>query len=235
MIHLDQPALIEARRTRLDAACELLSVDGWLLTTSQAVRTATGAWSDDVDLFGEWFAPIVAVGTTVVSPAPPPNDARLIDEVADLLPESGTIAVDRLGPAAMDRLAQVRPELTVQDAALVLGAAKVPRAPVEIDVLVQAHQRTEAVLASMVDLVAPGVSERDLNREFSVACRGGRPRPLAPGHGLQCSSPSARGCALGPRGLGKQVSVSGVDHRQGAAARGSRRFRCRRGLLRLHR
>ena len=42
MIHLDQPALIEARRTRLDAACELLSVDGWLLTTSQAVRTATG-------------------------------------------------------------------------------------------------------------------------------------------------------------------------------------------------
>ena len=45
----------------------------------------------------------MAVGTTVVSPAPPPNDARLIDEVADLLPESGTIAVDRLGPAAMDR------------------------------------------------------------------------------------------------------------------------------------
>jgi Xaa-Pro dipeptidase len=168
MIHLDQPALIEARRTRLDAACELLSVDGWLLTTSQAVRTATGAWSDDVDLFGEWFSPIVAVGTTVVSPAPPPNDARLIDEVADLLPKSGTIAVDRLGPAAMDRLAQVRPQLTVQDAALVLGAAKVPRAPVEIDVLVHAHQRTEAVLASMVDLVAPGVSERDLNREFSV-------------------------------------------------------------------
>jgi Xaa-Pro aminopeptidase len=168
MIHLDPPNLVEARRNRIDAACDALSVDGWLLTTSQAVRTATGAWSDDVDLFGEWFSPIVAVGTVVVSPAHPPNDARLIDEVADLLPESGTIAVDRLGPAAMDRLSEVRPHLTVQDAALLLGSAKVPRLPVEIEVLVQAHQRTEAVLESMVDLVAPGVSERDLTREFSV-------------------------------------------------------------------
>lgn len=168
MIRLDPPELVEARRRRIDAACGMLSVDGWLLTTSQAVRTATGAWSDDVDLFGEWFSPIVAVGDTVLCPAPPPNDPRLIDVVAEQLPESGTIAVDRLGPAAMERLAQVRPKLTVQDAAMLLGAAKVPRSPAEIDMLVQAHQRTEAVLESMVDLVAPGVSERDLTREFSV-------------------------------------------------------------------
>jgi Xaa-Pro aminopeptidase len=168
MIHLDPPHLVEPRRQRIEAASDMLSVDGWLLTTSQAVRTVTGAWSDDVDLFGEWFSPIVAVGEAVVSPAPPPNDARLIDEVADLLPEQGTLAVDRLGPAALDRLAEVRPALTIQDAAMLLGAAKVPRAPAEIEMLVEAHRRTEAVLASMVDLVAPGVSERDLTREFSV-------------------------------------------------------------------
>jgi Xaa-Pro aminopeptidase len=68
----------------------------------------------------------------------------------------------------LDRLAELRPGLTVQDAALVLGAAKVPRDQVEIDALVEAHRRTEAVLASMIDLVKPGVSERDLTREFSV-------------------------------------------------------------------
>jgi Xaa-Pro aminopeptidase len=168
VIHLDPPPLVQARRQRIDAASGALSVDSWLLTTSQAVRTVTGAWSDDVDLFGEWFSPIVAVGDTVLSPAPPPNDARLIDEVADLLPERGGLAVDRLGPDALDRLAEIRPGLAVQDAAMLLGAAKVPRAPIEIDMLVEAHRRTEAVLASMVELVVPGVSERSLTREFSI-------------------------------------------------------------------
>ena len=167
-IRIDPPALTEARRRRIDAAAGTLGVDGWLLTTSQAVRTVTGAWSDEVDLFGEWFSPIVAVDSDVRCPAPPPNDARLVDEVVDLLPERGTIAVDRLGPAALDRLAQLRPHLAVQDAAMLLGAAKVPRAPVELDALVAAHTRTEAVLKSMLDLVVPGTTERDLTREFSV-------------------------------------------------------------------
>jgi Xaa-Pro aminopeptidase len=168
MIHVDPPQLVQARRQRIETAAGALAVDSWLLTTSQAVRTVTGAWSDDVDLFGEWFSPIVAVGDAVVSPAPPPNDARLIDAVADLLPERGGLAVDRLGPAALDRLADVRPGLIVQDAAMLLGAAKVPRAAIEIDMLVEAHRRTEAVLASMVDVVVPGVSERSLTREFSI-------------------------------------------------------------------
>jgi Xaa-Pro aminopeptidase len=168
MIRLDPPILVDARRQRIDAAAGMLGIDGWLLTTSQAVRTVTGAWSDDVDLFGEWFSPIVAVDSDVRCPAPPPNDARLVDEVADLLPERGTLAVDRLGPDALDRLRDLRPQLAVQDAAILLGAAKVPRAPVEVDVLVEAHRQTEAVLASMVGLVVPGVSERDLTREFSV-------------------------------------------------------------------
>jgi Xaa-Pro dipeptidase len=168
MIQLDQPDLVAARKDRVALAADALGVDSWLLTTSQAVRTVTGAWSDDVDLFGEWSSPIVAVGSAVISPAPPPNAARLIDEVVDLLPARGTIAVDRLGPNAFDRLAELRPGLTVQDAALLLGAAKVPRAQVEIDAMVQAHRRTEAALASMIDLVQPGVSERDLTREFSV-------------------------------------------------------------------
>ena len=71
---------------------QVLGIDDWLLTTSTAVRTVTGAWSDDVDLFGEWSAPIVAVGSAVMSPAVPPSDARLIDQVADLLPRTGTLA-----------------------------------------------------------------------------------------------------------------------------------------------
>jgi Xaa-Pro aminopeptidase len=168
VIQLDEPELLAPRLRRVREAATMLGVDGWLLTTSHGVRTVTGAWSDDVDLFGEWASPIVAVGSTVLSPARPPSDARLIDDVIDLLPTRGTLAVDRLGPLALERLAAVRPGLVVQDAAMLLGAAKVPRHPVELEALTQAHQRTEAVLGSMVDLVVPGVSERDLTAEFTV-------------------------------------------------------------------
>ena len=168
MIQLDPPELIAARKRRVEQSADALGVDSWLLTTSQAVRTVTGAWSDEVDLFGEWSCPIVAAGSTVISPAVPPSAARLIDDVVDLLPVSGTIAVDRIGPLAMARLSELRPELAVQDAAILLGMSKVPREQVEIDALVEAHLRTEAALASMIDLVVPGVSERDLAGEFSV-------------------------------------------------------------------
>jgi Xaa-Pro aminopeptidase len=168
VIEVDDPQLLAPRKGRVAQAADMLGIDGWLLTTSQAVRTVTGAWSDDVDLFGEWSSPIVAVGSTVLSPGRPPSDARLIDDVIDLLPVRGTLAVDRLGPLALERLAQLRPDLVVQDAAMLLGAAKVPRAQIEINVLVEAHRRTEAVLASMVHLVVPGVSERDLTSEFTV-------------------------------------------------------------------
>jgi Xaa-Pro aminopeptidase len=168
VIELDEPELLEPRRRRVTQAADMLGVDGWLLTTSQAVRTVTGAWSDDVDLFGEWSCPIVAVGMNVLSPGRPPSDARRIDDVIDLLPVRGTIAVDRLGPLALERLAQLRPDLVVQDAAMLLGAAKVPRDLIEIETLTEAHRRTEAVLASMVGLVVPGVSERDLTSEFTV-------------------------------------------------------------------
>jgi Xaa-Pro dipeptidase len=172
MIQLDPPELIAARRGRVQRSAEALGVDSWLLTTSQAVRTVTGAWSDDVDLFGEWCCPIVAAGSTVISPAAPPSSARLIDEVVDALPLHGTLAVDRLGPLAMDRLIELRPGLSVQDAAMLLGASKVPREQVEIDALVEGHRRTEAVLASMLDLVVPGVSERELAQDFSVRAAG---------------------------------------------------------------
>ncbi|MGA8372115.1 MAG: M24 family metallopeptidase [Acidimicrobiales bacterium] len=168
MIELDEPELIAPRKRRVTQAAEAMGIDSWLLTTSQAVRTVTGAWSDDVDLFGEWASPIVAVGATVLDRARPPSDPRLIDDVVDLLPTRGTIAVDRLGPLAQDRLTQLRPDLVIQDAALLLGAAKVPRDQIEVDVLVEAHRRTEAVLASMAHLVVPGVSERDLTAEFTV-------------------------------------------------------------------
>ncbi len=109
MIELDEPELLAPRLSRVTQAADMLGVDSWLLTTSHAVRTVTGAWSDDVDLFGEWSSPIVAVGSTVLSPGRPPSDARLIDQVIDLLPARGTIAVDRLGPLALERLAELRP------------------------------------------------------------------------------------------------------------------------------
>lgn len=168
MIQLDPPQLVQARKRRIDQAAEMLEVGGWLLTTSHGVRTVTGAWSDDVDLFGEWSFPLVAVGSAVIAPGRPPTDAALIDEVVDLLPSQGNIAVDRLGQLALDRLRELRPKLVVQDAALLLGAAKVPRDPVEIEALTEAHRRTEAVLASMIDLVVPGVTERELTAEFMV-------------------------------------------------------------------
>jgi Xaa-Pro dipeptidase len=166
MIQLDPPELVAPRRSKLVQAAELLGIDDWLLTTSTAVRTATGAWSDEVDLFGEWGWPIVAVGSTILSPGWPPTDPALIDEIVDLLPPEGTIAVDRLGQLAMNRLAELRPALKVQDAQTLLAAAKAPRDQAEIDVLVEAHRRTESLLASMISLVQPGVTERELNAEF---------------------------------------------------------------------
>ena len=168
MIQLDPPELVAARQRRLTQAADMLGVDAWLMTTSHGVRTTTGAWSDDVDLFGEWAWPLVAVGSAVVSPGHPPNDPAVVDELLDLLPAQGTLAVDRLGQAALERLASRRPGLKVEDAGILLAASKVPREQVEIDVLVEAHRRTEAILASMIDQVQPGVSERDLNVEFSV-------------------------------------------------------------------
>ncbi len=168
MIELDPPELHAPRLRRLERAAASLGIDEWLLTASAAVRAAAGAWSDDVDLFGEWASPIVAVGTRVVQPGRPPNDPRLIDELADLLPAKGTLAVDRIGQAALERLAHIRPGLEVIDAGVLMAMSKSPRDQAEIDVLVEAHQRTEALLAAMVDLVQPGVTERELTGELMV-------------------------------------------------------------------
>ncbi len=166
MITVDPPELVSPRLRRLLRAAEMLGIDEWFLTTSTAVRTATGAWSDEVDLVGEWAWPTVAVGSTVLSPGRPPDDPALIDQIIDLLPSQGTVAVDRLGPPALDRLGELRPALKIEDARVLLGAARGPRDQAEIDVLVEAHRRTEKILASMIGLVQPGLTERELNAEF---------------------------------------------------------------------
>jgi len=166
MITVDPPELVSPRVQRLLRAAEMLGIDEWLLTTSTAVRTATGAWSDAVDLLGEWAWPTVAVGSTVPSPGRPADDPALIDQLVELLPSEGTVAVDRLGQLALDRLSELRPALKIADARVLLGAAKGPRAQAEIDVLVEAHRRTEKILASMISLVQPGLTERELNAEF---------------------------------------------------------------------
>jgi Xaa-Pro dipeptidase len=166
MITVDPPELVSARRRRLLRAAAVLGIDEWLLTTSTAVRVATGVWSDEVDLVGEWAWPTVAVGSTVLSPGRPPEDPALIDQVIDLLPTQGSLAVDRLGQPALDRLDELRPDLKIEDARILLAAGRGPREQAEIDVLVEAHRRTEKILASMIDMVQPGLSERDLSAEF---------------------------------------------------------------------
>jgi hypothetical protein len=107
---------------------EALGLDGWLLTTAHAVRTVTGAYSDDVDLAGEWSNPIVAVGSAVVLPGIPPTDARFVDAVADLLPRRGKVAVDRLGRSGYERLGMIRPDLEIEHAAVLMAASKTPTA-----------------------------------------------------------------------------------------------------------
>jgi Xaa-Pro dipeptidase len=168
VIRLDHPDLVAARRGRVDRAAGALGLDGWLLTTAHAVRTVTGAHSDDVDLAGEWSNPIVAVGSAVVLPGIPPTDARFVDAVADLLPRRGKLAVDRLGRSAYERLGVIRPDLEIEDAAVLLAASKTPRAQVEIDVIVDATHRTERALSATLPAVRAGVSERELNAEFAL-------------------------------------------------------------------
>ncbi len=167
MIRLDPPELVASRARRFEKVVDSFGVDGWLLTTSQNVRAITGAWSDDLDSFGEWASPIVCVGKTVISPALPPNDPRLVDMVADLLPTTGRLVVDRLGTEGYARLRGLRPGLEVEDAALLLVASSTPRDPIEVEVMTEGHRRTEAALAAMIADVLPGVSERELNREFA--------------------------------------------------------------------
>jgi Xaa-Pro aminopeptidase len=166
LIHTDRPDLLAARATRIESAAAALGIDGWLLTTSHAVRVVTGTWSDEVDLAGETVHPIAAVGDHVLAPAPGPGDPRVVDAVLDHLPPRGRIAVDRLGLAALDRLAERRPQLEVVDAALLLGAAKTPKAPVEIATMTEGLHRTEAALVDMLALVRPGVTERELNAAY---------------------------------------------------------------------
>jgi Xaa-Pro aminopeptidase len=166
MIRLDPPALVAARSRRFGQVAGDAGVDGWLLTTALAVRVVTGAWSDDVDLSSEWSSPIVAVGSSVLSPGLPPNDPRLIDMVVDLLPRTGKVAVDRLGADAYDRLHALRPDLVIEDVAPLLVASNAPRDAVEIDVITEGHRRTEAALAAMLHEVRAGVTERELSRSF---------------------------------------------------------------------
>ena len=168
MIKLDPPALVAARFRRFEKVVADAQVDGWLLTTALAVRVVTGAWSDEVDLSSEWTSPIIAVGSAVLSAGLPPNDPRLIDMVVDLLPHTGKVAVDRLGSDAYARLHELRPNLVVVDVAPLLVASNAPREAIEVDVITEGHHRTEAALASMLDDVRAGVTERELSRAFSA-------------------------------------------------------------------
>lgn len=168
MIRLDPPELVAARRRRVERVAGDLGLDGWLLTSTQGVRAVTGAWSDETDLIGEWASPIVAVGDLVVEAPLPTTDPAFADAFVGELPGEGTIAVDRLGASTLARLAQLRPKLRIEDATALLRGSKAPREPIEIEVMAEAHRRTEAALAAMLPTIPAGVSERELNAEFTL-------------------------------------------------------------------
>jgi Xaa-Pro aminopeptidase len=176
MIRLDPPALAEPRRRRVEAAAQQQGLDGWLLTTSLGVRMVAGARSDRTDLAGEFAYPLVAAGDAVVEAELPADEPAFAEQFLGLLPRSGKIAIDRVGLAALERLRELRPGLEVIDAALLIGAAQNPKDSAEVDVIIEGHHRTEAALRDVLDLVVPGITERELNDRFAVA---------AVDHGLQ--------------------------------------------------
>ncbi len=173
MIQRDRRELSVPRRGRWEAALAGAGVGSWLLTTSTAVRLTTGTWSDDVDRDGETCRPTVAVGSTaeeqVIESTYAVADPALIDSVADLLPRTGRLAVDRLGPAAMARLADVCPQIEVVDAAPLLAATRRHRDDAEVAAILDGNSRAEAALLRVLPLVRPGVTERQLAAAYHQA------------------------------------------------------------------
>jgi Xaa-Pro aminopeptidase len=173
MIHSDRGELAAPRRARWEAALAADGVEGWLLTTSASVRLTTGKWSDGIDRDGEMFGPLVAAGSpaeeAVVEADLAVTDPALVDGVADLLPRSGRIAVDRLGLAALDRLAAICPAVEVIDAGPLLAATRRHRDPAEVATILDGNAKAEAALLRVLPLVRPGITERQLAAAYHHA------------------------------------------------------------------
>jgi Xaa-Pro aminopeptidase len=111
-----------------------------------------------------------------VSSPPHHRCSASVEQFLDTLPQSGTIAVDRIGLGAAERLRELRPQLELTDASTLLGAVQNPKDSAEVDTIIDGHHRTEAALTDVLGDVVPGVTERELNDRFAVA---------AIDHGLQ--------------------------------------------------
>jgi Xaa-Pro aminopeptidase len=173
VIHTDRMDLAAPRRGRWEAALAAAGIDAWLLTTSVAVRLTTGKWSDAIDRDGEMWRPIVAAGSpvdeVVIEAAACVADPTLIDAVADVLPRTGRVAVDRLGPAALAQLEAVCPSVEVVDASPLLGETRRHRDEVEVATILEGNARAEAALLRVLPLVRPGITERQLAAAYHQA------------------------------------------------------------------
>jgi Xaa-Pro aminopeptidase len=129
----------------------------------------SGAWSDQADLAGEFAYPLVAAGDAIIESELPADAPEFVEQVIDLLPRSGRLAVDRLGFAAAERLRKKRPDLELTDASMLLGAVQNPKDPAEVQTIIDGHHRTEAALRDVLGDVVPGITERELNDRFAVA------------------------------------------------------------------
>ena len=173
MIHTDRRELASPRRGRWEMALAAAGVDGWLLTTSTGVRLTTGKWSDTVDRDGETYRPIVAAGSpvdeVVIEAGVAVADPALVDEVVDLLPRSGRVAVDRLGPAAFEHLSRICPRVDVVDAGPLLATTRRHRDAAEVATILDGNARAEAALLRVLPLVKPGITERQLAAAYHHA------------------------------------------------------------------
>jgi Xaa-Pro aminopeptidase len=206
MIVADRRELAEPRRRRWESALAAAGIDGWLLTSSTAIRLAFGAHSDSIDRDGEVCWPLIAAGRSggsgragpdaLVESAVPVVDARLVDDVMDRLPVTGRLAVDRLGLAALERMTELRPGLEVVDAGPFLAAARRHKDPAEVAAILEGNARAEAALSAVLGLAQPGVASESWLRPTT-------PPPLTPVSPTSTWTPSfARSppCWSRPRG-----------------------------------
>jgi len=165
MLEFDPPDLVKPRATRLDASAQKLGVDAWILTRSRSVRFATGAHTNEIDSAGELCSPIVACAGNVFESPRSIADPHFFDDLVDGLPRRGTVAIDRLGLTALDRLQSLLPDVDIVDAAALLHGARNPLEPSEVAIMTRGLRLTEeAFLRTLAD--AEGKTERRLAGVF---------------------------------------------------------------------
>jgi Xaa-Pro aminopeptidase len=141
----DPDAVLGARRARVTAAAEGLSVDTWWCTTPEAIRMITGVRGPDAG---------AVIGERLIA------DASL-DAALGSLPSHGRVAVDRITLRDRDRLHAARPDLEIVDAGALLLAGSTPRSNAEVALLREGYRRTEQAIAATRFELGSARTERD--------------------------------------------------------------------------